>query len=449
MGKRYEKSRNEVTENKKNFDGLRLDSDDLQKEYTPLTEILEIRELFDDEVSDSIQRVEGVGIAESERISSETDMAEQEKGEIAAEISQEIDKLNFGLDKLRRMENFEFGGKATEKGVSEYKRQIGKFKELMSELGGPAETADISDSHGIISTDMSDKSTNIPDTIRDLTAESQNRNNYSQTLNRKLTIIISRLFNSGISDSLPDNRGIDLMETGPNNIIKVSVNSYSRPSDNPVLAHRMFGGVYEDATSGIQVNAFGTNDPRISNLEYSQGNNSSGYRNTCGIAQQAGVMILAGYNETEDSMVKHNKSIRACSREYIFTPSENGGTTPRSIAAALSSKGLSSHYEYNVSEENIAALVENGRGVIAGVNAGSLWNSSFNSSAYGDGGANHAIQIIGTGRDRNTNEIQGFFINDTGRDLASDQKRWISIDDFREAYNVRRSAIIATDQAIR
>jgi hypothetical protein len=111
--------------------------------------------------------------------------------------------------------------------------------------------------------------------------------------------------------------------------------------------------------------------------------------------------------------------------------------------------GLASHYDYKVSEENIAALVESGRGVIAGVNAGYLWGSHPSSSAYGDGNANHAIQIIGTGRDRSTNEINGFFINDTGRGLKSDQRRWIPIDDFRDAYNVQRSAIISTDRQIR
>jgi hypothetical protein len=142
MGKRYEKRRSEVKENKKTLDSLRLDKDNLQNEYTPLSDILGNLGLFDDEVADSIQRVEDVGIAESERINAETDTAEQEKGEIAAEINQEIDKLNLGLDKLRKMENFNFGKKAIEKGTSEYKRQIGKFKELMGELGESIDEVD-------------------------------------------------------------------------------------------------------------------------------------------------------------------------------------------------------------------------------------------------------------------------------------------------------------------
>ena len=449
MGKRYEKNRNAVTENKKTLDGLRVDRDDIQKEYTPLTEISGIREVLEDEVSDAIQGVADVGTAEAERILSETDVAEHEKGEIAAEIGQQLDKLNSGLDKLRKMESFEFGKKATEKGVSDYKKQIEKFNELMEELDESVEIASITDKNGNASADIAVNINDSADAIRDQIAENQHRISDYKSLNgSSLTVKISRFFDRGISDKLPDNRGIDIMALESNSINQVPANSYNSQYDNPVLSHRLYGGVYEDSESGNQVNAFGTNDPLVNGLKYSQGNNSSGYRQTCGIAQQAGVMSLAGYSETEESMVKYNKEIGACSREYIFTPSENGGTTPRSIAAALTGKELDSHYEYDLEEEDIATLVESGRGVIAGVNAGCLWNSS-SSSAFGDGGANHAIQIIGTGRDRNTNEIEGFFINDTGRGLEPDQKRWMAIDDFREAYRVKRSAIIATDQPIR
>ena len=134
MGQRYEKSKKNVSENKKTLERLHSDKDTLQNEYAPLSLLDSIQGLLDDEATDAIQVVRNVGEIESQRIESETDTAEEEKKQITGEINGEIAKLNAGLEKLRRSGNIEFGKKAVEQSSQEYKKQIDKLKALKSEL---------------------------------------------------------------------------------------------------------------------------------------------------------------------------------------------------------------------------------------------------------------------------------------------------------------------------
>lgn len=135
MGQRYEKSKKNVSENKKTLERLHSDKDTLQNEYAPLSLLDSIQGLLDDEATEAIQGARTVGELESKRIESETDTAEEEKKQITSEINSEIAKLNAGLEKLRRSGNIEFGRRAVEQSSQEYKKQIDKFKDLMGELG--------------------------------------------------------------------------------------------------------------------------------------------------------------------------------------------------------------------------------------------------------------------------------------------------------------------------
>ncbi len=135
MGQRYEKSKKNVSENKKTLERLHSDKDTLQNEYAPLSLLDSIQGLLDDETNDAIQGVKAVGELESQRIESETDTAEEEKREISGEIQSEISKLNAGLEKLRKSGNIEFGRKAVEQSSQEYKKQVEKFRALLGELG--------------------------------------------------------------------------------------------------------------------------------------------------------------------------------------------------------------------------------------------------------------------------------------------------------------------------
>lgn len=135
MGQRYEKSKKNVSENKKTIEQLRSDKDTLHNEFAPLGLLDSIQGLLDDEVMYAIQGVRAVGELESHRIESETDAAEDEKKQIASEIQSEISKLNAGLEKLRRSGDIGFGKKAVDQSAQVYKKQIDKFKALIGELG--------------------------------------------------------------------------------------------------------------------------------------------------------------------------------------------------------------------------------------------------------------------------------------------------------------------------
>lgn len=134
MGQRYEKSRQNVSDNKRNLERLHKDKETLQNEYTPLEALEKIQSLMDDDVSDVVTDVKNVGNFENQHIDSETETVNEEKKEIASEINSEIAKLNSGLEKLRQTNGIEFGKNAVEKSSQEYKMQIEKFKALMDDL---------------------------------------------------------------------------------------------------------------------------------------------------------------------------------------------------------------------------------------------------------------------------------------------------------------------------
>jgi ElaB/YqjD/DUF883 family membrane-anchored ribosome-binding protein len=138
VGKRYEKSKKDVSENRQTLERLGEEGKTLREEYAPLSLLDSIQNMLDDEASDAIQEVKSVGDTESQRIETETGTAEEEKREIAGEINSEIAKLNSGLEKLKQANSIEFGRKAVEQSSQEYKRQIDRFKALMGELGEDA-----------------------------------------------------------------------------------------------------------------------------------------------------------------------------------------------------------------------------------------------------------------------------------------------------------------------
>ena len=135
MGIRYEKGRKSVSENKKTFETLNEQKSILGQEFAPLQLIESLQQHLDTEVFGAVEDVKKVGQIEEQKIDQGIDNADKEKAQISDELSEEIAKLNAGLEKLRRAGNIEFGKKAVEQSSQEYKKQIDKFKSLMGELG--------------------------------------------------------------------------------------------------------------------------------------------------------------------------------------------------------------------------------------------------------------------------------------------------------------------------
>ena len=146
-----------------------------------------------------------------------------------------------------------------------------------------------------------------------------------------------------------------------------------------------------------------------------QGQNSLGFLGTCGLCSCENVLRSFGLDVSETSMVIFASELGLCEADSP-DPAQCGGASPMAIAEILTRHGVPADCAFGGSLEELAGNIEQGRGVIIGVNAGALWNDANSDSG---GPANHAITVTGVARDPSTGEVQGFFINDSGPGRAA------------------------------
>ncbi|WP_327046603.1 C39 family peptidase [Microbispora sp. NBC_01189] len=144
-----------------------------------------------------------------------------------------------------------------------------------------------------------------------------------------------------------------------------------------------------------------------------QGDNPFGFRGTCGLVSCEGVLRHFGLNVSEADIVAHAVMNDQC--HVGDDPARCGGTSASDQARILTDYGVPAHVETASSIEDLAAGLEEGRGVIIEANAGVLWDQA---EYYEQGQANHAVVATGVARDPQTGQIQGFFINDSGTGQA-------------------------------
>jgi hypothetical protein len=149
---------------------------------------------------------------------------------------------------------------------------------------------------------------------------------------------------------------------------------------------------------------------RFKDFNHLQGDNRLGFQNTCGIVSCEDVLRQFGVEVTESQLVEYAVRGGLCNTDG--SPSECGGTTIFDQVQILNDWGVPATAEQSGSLEGLASQVEEGRGVIAGVNAGVLWDRT---EFYENNSMNHAIVITGVARAPQTREVLGFFINDSGK----------------------------------
>lgn len=169
-----------------------------------------------------------------------------------------------------------------------------------------------------------------------------------------------------------------------------------------------------------------------------QGDNPFGFRGTCGLCSCELIMRQFGIEITEADVVAYAREHRLCNTRGH--PRMRGGTSVAQQARILSDFGVPAHYETARVLDDLAASIQQGRGVILAVDAGVLWNDAN----YYDGQANHAVTAIGVARDPGTGQIQGFYINDTGTGASG---RFVDIATMDEAWVKMGGACVVTDQA--
>lgn len=188
-------------------------------------------------------------------------------------------------------------------------------------------------------------------------------------------------------------------------------------------------------------------------LDFSQGDAVEGALGTCGLTSIANLCSIFGLDVGEGDVVQFALDNGLCTNDP-WKPENTGGTYWYQQVEILKCYGIDAQfYECNDGiYETIAEAIESGRGVIAEIDAGSLWGDPASTNIVdGKRAMNHAITITGVARDANTGEIAGFYICDSGRGLESDANRFLSIDEFKDccASDILGSGVVITDNPIR
>lgn len=173
-------------------------------------------------------------------------------------------------------------------------------------------------------------------------------------------------------------------------------------------------------------------------LDYRQGQNNLGFQGTCGIVSSRNILRLFGICTSEDELVHYAALKGLCvvdSRPYL-----SGATNAAYRDRLLRDWGMPGHIIKGATAAQSAEEFEKGLGVMAGVNAGILWN---NPNCYGNGFSNHVVSLIGTERDQ-LGDLTGVYICDSGRNRAGDTARYIPVDLWREVLEVPGSSLNVT-----
>jgi len=181
--------------------------------------------------------------------------------------------------------------------------------------------------------------------------------------------------------------------------------------------------------------------PKRNELDYMQGDAVQNYLGTCALTSIANLITQTGRPTSESQII--NLAIQ--NNWAVNNPSlpawQLGGSDVSQQRAILDSYGIRNDVVTGYNELGIASLVRSGRGVILGVNAGTLWGDS---ASNGNGTVNHAVTLTGAVYRETDGSLMGFYIADSGRGMVSDMTRFVDIETFRNAVNVTGSYAIYT-----
>lgn len=159
-----------------------------------------------------------------------------------------------------------------------------------------------------------------------------------------------------------------------------------------------------------------------------------GPQSTCGLCSSGSIINKAGGNVNERSMVNFAWNSQLCD--------DHGYTSADSITSLLTLSGVPASNTSGTSLDDLAGLVEQGRGVILGVDARRL-DPDFYQRHGG-----HAIVLESIIRDAHTGEIEAFVVADSNRSSSVDAVRCISISRLERAFRAAGYQSITTDNII-
>lgn len=173
-------------------------------------------------------------------------------------------------------------------------------------------------------------------------------------------------------------------------------------------------------------------------IDYLQGDNPFRAEGNCGLMAVRNMMALAGREISEDQITEFAINNNLCIYDPYGPPEQNGGTYAMDRRNILSAMGIESDIfgpGFGGTLEDIADAIAGGRGVLITVNAGVLWDCDDGAAIVnGMPQANHCVAVTGVARDAATGEIKGVYIADSGRGLSGDACRFLTTEEFHEAY---------------
>nr|WP_233170810.1 calcium-binding protein [Herbaspirillum sp. ASV7] len=194
--------------------------------------------------------------------------------------------------------------------------------------------------------------------------------------------------------------------------------------------------------NGVNVLVYGM--PKSYLLDYAQGDAVPGYRGTCGDTSVANLTMLGGRPASEKEVVERAIKEHLCDTTDM-SPDQRGGMMPWQELTLLKEFGFASTQQQGFDPNAVAQSIKDGKGVGLGVNAGRLWNSY----SLDDMESDHCITVTGVACSAASGEVVGFYIADSGRELASDMSRFVTVPQLRHATDVVGADTITTDEPIK
>ena len=160
----------------------------------------------------------------------------------------------------------------------------------------------------------------------------------------------------------------------------------------------------------------------------------TGPQQTCGCCACATIINKAGGSATEHSTVAYAWNNHYCDNE--------GRTTAHDWASILNGNNVSASVTNGTSLSNLASYVEQGRGVIIGVDARAYAPDMYRSH----GG--HAMVLESVIRDSETNEIIEYVVADSNGSDSQNASRRVSASRLERAFERFGNLSVCTDQII-
>ncbi|WP_406851298.1 calcium-binding protein [Herbaspirillum huttiense] len=197
--------------------------------------------------------------------------------------------------------------------------------------------------------------------------------------------------------------------------------------------------------TGPDVLTYGNPFALFHDLDNYQGDAVARYEGTSGEVCIANLATIAGMSVTEKDVVNKAIAEKLCDTTSK-DPEKRGSISVDNQLVLLKEFGLASTLAQGFDENAVARDIIKGKGVIVSVNGSRIWAKNIPKNV---GMTDHMIAIIGVGYGAQSGEVDGFYITDSGRGLAADTCRYVSLQTMRDCTNASGCVTITTNEAIK